>query len=83
MQVHYDEGLAIHIGSEPCVSSREAGGEASAGERIGQPLSRESASNGAPTPSDQRKATRLHALPRACDRTPTAGAALRERLIFR
>ena len=38
MQVHYDEGLATHIGSEPCVSSREAGDEASAGEPIGQPL---------------------------------------------
>ena len=42
MQVHCDEGVATHIGPEPCVSSREAGGEASAGERIGQPLSRES-----------------------------------------
>jgi hypothetical protein len=36
-----DEGLAIHIGPEPCVSSREAADEASAGERIGQSLSRE------------------------------------------
>ena len=41
MQVHYDEGVAIHIGPEPCVGVREDGGEASAGERIGQPLSRE------------------------------------------
>ena len=42
MQVHYGEGLAIHTGPEPCVGTREGAGEASAGERIGQPLSRES-----------------------------------------
>jgi hypothetical protein len=42
VQVHCDEGVAIHIGPEPCVGIREGAGEASAGERIGQPLSRES-----------------------------------------
>ena len=31
MQVHYDEGLAIHIGPEPCVGVREDDGEASVG----------------------------------------------------
>ena len=41
MQVHYDEGIANHIGPEPCVVGREAGGEASAGVHIGQALSRE------------------------------------------
>jgi hypothetical protein len=41
VQVHYDEGVAIHVGPEPCVRVREGTGEASAGERIGQPLSRE------------------------------------------
>ena len=41
MQVHCDEGVAIHIGPEPCAGLREAVGEASAGERTGQPLSRE------------------------------------------
>ena len=41
MQVHYDEGVATHIGPEPCAGVREGVGEASAGERIGQPLSRE------------------------------------------
>ena len=41
MQVHYDEGVAIRIGPEPCAGSREGVGEASAGECIGQPLSRE------------------------------------------
>jgi hypothetical protein len=41
VQIHYGEGVAIHIGPEPCVFGREAKGEASAGERIGQVLSRE------------------------------------------
>ena len=41
MQVHYDEGIANHIGPEPCVTVREGKGEASAGKRIGQPLSHE------------------------------------------
>ena len=41
MEVHYDEGVANHIGPEPCVAVREGGSEASAGERTGQPLSRE------------------------------------------
>ncbi|HEY0722720.1 MAG TPA: hypothetical protein VGD41_01730 [Pyrinomonadaceae bacterium] len=40
MEVHCGEGIAIHTGPEPCVGTREGGGEASAGERIGQPLSR-------------------------------------------
>jgi hypothetical protein len=42
VRVRYDEGLAIRIGPEPCVGIREGAGEASAGERIGQPWSRES-----------------------------------------
>jgi len=42
VRVLYDEGIANHIGPEPCVVVREGRGEASAGERIGQPLSRES-----------------------------------------
>jgi hypothetical protein len=41
VQVRYDEGIANHIDPEPCVVIREGGGEASAGERIGQPLSPE------------------------------------------
>ena len=47
MQVHYDEGVAIHIGPEPCVGVREDGDEASVGEGIGQPLSRETLNPGA------------------------------------
>jgi hypothetical protein len=47
VQVHYDEGVAIYIGPEPCVGVREDGGEASVGVGMGQPLSRESQSPGA------------------------------------
>jgi len=39
VQVHYDEGIANHIGPEPCAGIREDVGEASVGERAGQPLS--------------------------------------------
>jgi hypothetical protein len=41
VRVHHEEGVAIHFGPEPCVRAREGADEASAGERIGQPLSRE------------------------------------------
>ena len=41
MRVHYDEGVATHIGPKPCAGAREGAGEASVGECIGQPLSRE------------------------------------------
>jgi hypothetical protein len=34
VQVHCEEGLAIHLGSEPCVCIRKDAGEVSAGERI-------------------------------------------------
>ena len=42
MRVRYDEGVAIHVGPEPCVRVREGTREASAGERAGQPSSRDS-----------------------------------------
>src|SRR5215472_18810792 len=42
VQVHHDEGVAIHIGPESCAVAREDHGEALTGERTGQPLSRES-----------------------------------------
>ena len=58
MEVHYDEGVANRIGPEPCVGIREGVGEASAGERIGQPLSRENLKSvRVPTCSFSRKAT--------------------------
>jgi hypothetical protein len=41
VRVHHDEGVATRIGPEPCAVCREAGGEASAGEHTGRPLSRE------------------------------------------
>ena len=41
MQVPYGEGVATHIGPEPCADVRKGVGEASAGERTGQPLNRE------------------------------------------
>jgi hypothetical protein len=41
VQVHYGEGIANRIGPEPCAGMREGIGEASAGERAGQPLSRD------------------------------------------
>ena len=43
MEVRYDEGIASHIGPEPCAGIREEVGEASVGECIGQPLSHENA----------------------------------------
>jgi hypothetical protein len=42
VRVHRDEGVANHIGPEPCVVVRKGRGEASVGESVGQPLSRES-----------------------------------------
>ena len=66
MKVRYDEGLAIRIGPEPCVGTREGAGEASAGEHIGQPLSRESLNQSrVPTWSFSRKATWAGASSRA------------------
>ena len=41
MKVRHDEGVANHIGPEPCAGACEGTGEASVGECIGQPLSRE------------------------------------------
>ena len=37
MQVHHDEGVATRIDPESCADAREGIGEASTGERIGQP----------------------------------------------
>ena len=41
VRVHCDEGVANHIGPELCAGVREDVSEALAGDRIGQPLSRE------------------------------------------
>ncbi len=68
MEVHDDEGVATHIGREPCAGIREDVGEASAGERTGQPLSRERVFSREPTLSTERKATRRGAISRAPSR---------------
>ena len=47
MKVRHSEGVAIHIGPEPCIVDREVRDEASVGERTGQPLSRETLNPGA------------------------------------
>jgi hypothetical protein len=65
VEVLYSEDLASHAGPEPCVVVREGGGEASAGDRAGWPLSRERAVSRAPTRLPTRKATRAAALTRA------------------
>ena len=67
MEVHYDEGVANRIGPEPCAVVREGGGEASAGESIGQPLSRESCVSWVPTLSIWRKARQSNMLARVFD----------------
>ena len=61
MQVHCDEGVANHIGPEPCAGSREGVGEASVGGRTGQPLSRDRSLSRVPTLFHLRKATRTGA----------------------
>src|SRR5476651_258976 len=58
VQVLYDEGIASQIAPEPCVVFREGQGEASAGDRAGWPLSRESALSRTPTGLPTWKATR-------------------------
>ena len=68
MKVRYDEGVAIRVGPEPCIVAREGKGEASAGERAGQPSSRESQASRAPTLLSEWKATRPAALSRVVAR---------------
>ena len=73
MQVHYDEGVAIHIGPEPCVGVREGVGEASAGERTGQLLSCERRQSRVPTLYAERKASWSGALARVPERPGVVG----------
>jgi hypothetical protein len=44
VRVRHEDGVATHLDPEPCVCTREGADEASAGERIGQPLSSETSS---------------------------------------
>ena len=78
MQVRHDEGVATRIGPELCAAIREGGGEASAGERIGQPLSHESSfvpSADAVTKAEGNTAGRASASAR--DRSPRDGQRTR------
>ena len=68
MRVLYGEDLASHAGPAPCVVFREGHGEASAGERVGWPLSRVRPKSRVPTTLPDRKATRPVALSRAVGR---------------
>lgn len=56
MRVRHDEGIANHIGPEPCAIARKGEGEASAGEFTGQPLSRARLGSRALTLLRRRKA---------------------------
>ncbi len=73
MKVHCDEGVANHIGPEPCGAIREGGVEASVGDRAGQPLSREIHETRVPTQFCWRKATRTEASLRASGRPGAVG----------
>lgn len=68
MKVRCDEGVANRVDPEPCIAVREDRGEASVGEHVGQPLSRESHSSRVPTLLIEWKATRPAALSQAADR---------------
>ena len=65
MQVLYDEGVANHIGPEPCRGLRAEADEKSVGARVGGVSRRESGSSSVPTPVGEWKATQTGALPRA------------------
>ena len=56
MKVRHSEGVAIHIGPEPCIAGRKVRDEASVGERVGQPSSRERVLSQVPTLYSERKA---------------------------
>src|SRR5215211_9319648 len=49
VQVHHNEGVAIHIGPESCAVGCEAAREALTGEHAGQPLNRENDASRVPT----------------------------------
>jgi hypothetical protein len=68
VKVHCDEGVATHIGPDPCVVAREDDCEASVGERAGQPLSRESVIDS----GGRRRSLygRQHRQARYCERSP-------------
>ena len=76
MRVHHEEGVANHLGPEPCVSIREGEDEPSAGERTGQPLSHVRSQN----PGRRRVSDRGRQHGRARDRERPDGPAWSETL---
>ena len=64
VEVLYDEGVANHIGPEPCGGLREEADEKSVGARVGGVLRRESCSSRAPTLVGGWKATSRSTPPR-------------------
>ena len=68
MQVHYDEGIANRIGSEPCAGAREGASEALTGACNSSHRAAKVTSFRVPTPCSWRKATRTGALTQASGR---------------
>jgi hypothetical protein len=66
VQVLYDEGLAHHIGPEPCGGLREGTDEKSVGGHVGGVSRRESCLSRAPTLVGGWKAISRHTLMRVC-----------------
>jgi hypothetical protein len=64
VEVFYDEGVAHHIGPEPCGGLREGTDEKSVGGHVGGPLRRENCLFRAPTLVGGWKATSRHTLAR-------------------
>jgi hypothetical protein len=64
VEVFYDEGLANHIGPEPCGGLREEADEKSVGGHVGGVLRRESCLSRAPTLVGEWKATSRHTIAR-------------------
>jgi hypothetical protein len=64
VEVLYDEGLAHHIGPEPCGGLRAEADEKSVGARVGGVWRRESGSSRAPTRVGGRKAPSRSTAPR-------------------
>ena len=65
MEELYAEGVATHGGPESCVDVPRGRGEALTGVRAGRAIEPRNGESGAPTLSNERKATPLAALSRA------------------
>jgi hypothetical protein len=77
VEIFYDEGLANHIGPEPCGGLREEADEKSVGARVGGVSRRESCESRAPTLVGGWKATSASGKPDSVgefSRTPPLAA---------